>query len=308
MERVTRGRAFLLVNPGSGTGSPTAGELVAEAAKRGLQVRELDRDDDAETLAREAAAAGAVALGVAGGDGSLAPVAQVALDADLPFVPVPYGTRNHFARDVGLERDDPIGALEAFQGAERRVDVGFAQDRLFLNNVSLGLYASLVHDPARETKNRVVAALRLIPASLGRSRRPLTLRFEQEGRWEEHRALLCQVANNAYELSSMAEFGVRPRLDEGLLHAYVIEAVSRRALLALLARAAAKRLGEAEGWHEWASPTFTVDAKRPRIHAALDGEPTVLEPPITFEVRPRALRILVPTRLRDGATEDTSRT
>ena len=244
-------------------------------------------------LARAAAASGAV-LGVAGGDGSLAPVAGVAVEAEVPFVCIPFGTRNHFAQDLGLDVDDPLACLAAFEGLERRLDIGRAGERWFMNNVSLGLYASFVHDPARKTRNRLVALFRLLPAALGRSRTPLDLSLQVEGREEHRSALLLLVASNAYELTTLAELGERKRLDEGQLHAYVIEAVSRRRLLALLARAVLGRVEDAEGLSEWAAPSFGVAASRDRLHAALDGEPVVLSAPLELEVRPRALRVLLP--------------
>src|SRR6266498_5564921 len=123
---------FLLINPRSGKGRPRVDELAAAARERGIEVHGLREGDDPGELAGQA---GADALGVAGGDGSLAPVAQVAIERELPFVCVPYGTRNHFARDLGLDRDDPFAALAAFEsGREVRIDVGRANGRLFLNN------------------------------------------------------------------------------------------------------------------------------------------------------------------------------
>src|SRR5918992_558854 len=112
---------LLVVNPRSGSGSPDAPELVAEAQRRGIRTHVLGEADDAETIAREA---DADALGMAGGDGSLGRVAAVAIERDLPFVCIPFGTRNHFARDAGLDRHDPIAALDAFAGRHRRIDVG----------------------------------------------------------------------------------------------------------------------------------------------------------------------------------------
>jgi diacylglycerol kinase family enzyme len=231
---------------------------------------------------------------MAGGDGSLAAVAEVALEHDVPFVVLPFGTRNHFARDLGLDGADALGSLAAFHGEERRVDVGAVNGCLFVNNVSLGVYASFVHDPERKTRNRFMAFVRMAPAVLGRSRRPLELSFEADGSREQHLALVVLVANNDYRLTSMADLGERTRLDEGALHAYVIRAVDRRALLGMLARAVAGRVEEAEGWVEWASPGFSVESGRPHLHAAIDGEPVVLDPPLEFEVKPRALRVLVP--------------
>ena len=121
------------------------------AREKAIGTRLLRPGEDAAAVAAEAAS-GAKAVGMAGGDGSLAAVAEVAIERDLPFVCVPFGTRNHFARDLGLDRRDPVAALEAFAGEERRVDVGRAGERLFLNNVSIGAYASLVH--GREAHRR----------------------------------------------------------------------------------------------------------------------------------------------------------
>ncbi|MDQ4030007.1 MAG: diacylglycerol kinase, partial [Actinomycetota bacterium] len=161
---------LLLVNPQSGSGSPDAEQLTAEARRRGVDARILTREDDPAELARTA---DAEALGVAGGDGSLGTVAAVALERGLPFVCVPFGTRNHFARDVGLDRDDPVGALAAFaDGRERRIDVGRAGERIFLNNVSLGIYASLVHRREHARRRRdALARMRAVWLTL-RNPRP----------------------------------------------------------------------------------------------------------------------------------------
>src|SRR5207244_7920258 len=132
----------------------------------------LRRGEDAVALAQ---AADAAALGVAGGDGSLAAVAAVAIERDLPFVCIPAGTRNHFARDLGLDRDDPLAALAAFSGPERRIDVGRAGDRLFLNNVSLGLYARLVHRREQHRRRREALARLRAPLILLAHRPPLAL-------------------------------------------------------------------------------------------------------------------------------------
>src|ERR671935_1004323 len=140
--------AFLLVNPRAGTERPSAEELVAAAQERGIRTHVLREGEDAAELAR--AAADASALGVAGGDGTLGPVAAVALERELPFVCIPFGTYNHFAWDAGIDRDDPLGALHAFEGEEQRVDVGRLGDgRVFLNTLPFGLYASLVAEEDR---------------------------------------------------------------------------------------------------------------------------------------------------------------
>src|SRR5439155_22981194 len=167
--------------------------------------------DDLDELAREAPVG---PLGMAGGDGSLGVVAGVAIERDLPFVCVPYGTRNHFARDLGLDRDDPLGALAAFdEGAERPVDVGRTNGRLFLNNVSLGVYARLVHRREQHRRRREALARLRALAIVATHREPVGITID--GTPVEAHVVL--VANNSYTLELLS-LGERERLDEGCLH------------------------------------------------------------------------------------------
>jgi diacylglycerol kinase family enzyme len=259
---------FLLVNPRAGDARPSADELCRAAEERGLAVHLLRSGEDAAELARHA---DADALGVAGGDGSLAPVAAVAVERDLPFACVPFGTRNHFARDLGLDRRDPLAALDAFSGAERRIDVGRADGVLFLNNVSLGAYARLVHRrERRRRRGEALAAVRALGRALRTSDR---LRARLDGRSLRARVLL--VANNHYQLD-LFSLGERNRLDEGLLHAYAATGVLPWS------------------WHEETGERFRLEASASRLRAARDGEPVELEPPVDFVIEPRVLRVLVP--------------
>jgi diacylglycerol kinase family enzyme len=258
---------FLIINPRSGKGGPEVSELRAEAERRGIATHVLRENDDPAALARGAEPP----LGVAGGDGSLAAVAEVALERDVPFVVVPYGTRNHFARDVGLDRDDPLAALDAFAGRELRVDVGRANDVLFLNNVSLGLYARLVHRREGHRRRRQLFAQLRALAMLARRPRPLGMTID--GRPVEARVVL--VANNLYKLDLLS-IGERERLDEGLLHFHVAHGWLPTS------------------WDDESGERFTIDAAPGRLRAAVDGEPEELETPIRFEIRPQALRVLLP--------------
>jgi diacylglycerol kinase family enzyme len=258
-------RGFLLVNPGSGDGD--GDEIAAAARARGLTVQLLRPGDEP---ARIAANADTDALGVAGGDGSLAPVAEVAARRGLPFVCVPAGTRNHFARDLGLDRSDPIAALAAFEdGVEQRVDLAFAGDRPFLNNVSLGLYATLVHRREHHRRRRQALARLRALAALATHRSP-TLRLGSR----ELDVDVLLVANNAYDLDLLT-LGERERLDEGLLHVYGVGG--------LLPSLRCEQQGA----------TLTVDGSG-TLRAAIDGEPDTLATPIVFRIEPQALRVLVP--------------
>ena len=259
---------FLLINPRSGGSRPAPEEVAAAARERGISVHVLGENDDVEALAREAEAD---TLGMAGGDGSLAAVVAVALERDVPFVCVPFGTRNHFARDVGLDGNDPLRALDAFGGEERRVDVGLVGERVFLNNVSLGVYARLVHRRERNRRRRELAA-RAHALWLSLRDRGSTV-FLVDRRVVSARVLL--IANNAYTLSPLS-VGEREQIDAGLLHLYVANGVLPGA------------------WDELSGERFTVDADRHHVRAAIDGEPALLETPIEFSIAPRALRLLVP--------------
>jgi diacylglycerol kinase family enzyme len=243
-------------------------ELRERAHALGVETHVLGEGEDAAELAR---AADADSLGIAGGDGSLAPVACVALERDLPFVCVPYGTRNHFARDLGLDRNDPLAAVEAFSGIERRIDVGRADGDLFLNNIALGLYAQLVHRREHHRRRRDalarIRALLLLMRQRGREQAVLI-----DGRPISASVIL--VANNAYELD-LFNVGARERLDEGRLHLYVAHGWGPRT------------------WEEHAGTEFTIESEA-KLQAAVDGEPTEMGPPTRFSIEPKALRVLVP--------------
>jgi diacylglycerol kinase family enzyme len=242
--------------------------LRERATALGVQTHVLGDDEDAAEVAH---AANADSLGVAGGDGSLAPVAEVAVERDVPFVCVPYGTRNHFARDLGLDRNDPLSALEAFSGVERRIDVGRADGALFLNNVTIGLYAQLVHRREHHRRRRdalaSIRALMLLVRQRGREQ-PVLI----DGRAVSASVIL--VANNAYELD-LFNVGERERLDEGRLHLYLAHGWRPRT------------------WEERAGTEFTIESTV-KFQAAVDGEPSELSPRVRFSIELQALRVLVP--------------
>lgn len=260
---------YLVINPRAGTERPSAEELVEAAQKQGIRTHVLREGEDAAELAR--AAADASALGVAGGDGSLGPVAAVALEHGLPFVCIPFGTYNHFAWDAGIDRDDPLGALRAFAGEERRVDVGrLGDDRVFLNTVSFGLYAALVAE-----EDRVGSRLR---ALLRRVVRGGHVRLRIDG--EPVTARIVVVGNNVYRLHPL-DLGTRPRIDEGILHLGIARGLLPRS------------------WEERRGARFTIEADAPSLDVAIDGEAVRLRPPVELRVEPRALRLLVAERGED---------
>ena len=276
-------KSILFVNPKSGGGKAEQVSLADEARSRGIETVELQRDDDLEALARAAVARGADALAMAGGDGSQAIVATAASEAGLPYACVPSGTRNHFALDLGVDRDDVVGALDALVDAgERRVDLGEVNGRVFVNNVSLGLYAEAVQrSEYRDAKMRTI--LDTIPDIVGPDVDEPQMRWTGPDGGEHHEAVAMLVSNNRYRLGRPLGSGTRPRIDDGLLGIAVVEAP--------------RGPGKApqRPWRDWSAATFEVDADRP-VPAGIDGEATVLEPPLRFRIRSGALRVRVARR------------
>ena len=175
-------RAVLFYNPKSGGGKAERFKLADEARKRGIEPIELKLGEDLETLVRGAVDRGADGLAMAGGDGSQAIVAKVAAEVGLPYACIPAGTRNHFALDLGVDRDDVVGALDAFvDGGARTVDLAEVNGRVFVNNVSLGVYAEAVQrSEYRDAKLRTL--LDTVPDALGTEGRGPRPALDRAGR------------------------------------------------------------------------------------------------------------------------------
>ena len=284
-------RAVLFYNPKSGGGKAEKFKLAEEARRRGIEPIELKLGTDLEQLVRDAVADGADAVAMAGGDGSQAVVAMVAAELDLPYACIPAGTRNHFALDLGVDREDVVGALDAFvNGGERRVDLAEVNGRVFVNNVSLGLYAEAVQrEGYREAKLRTI--LDTLPGVLGPEGEGLDLRWTGPGGHEHSSGAAILVSNNRYRLGKAVGSGTRPRIDDGLLGVTVASSLTRRG--------GHRRLPQ-RPWREWSTPEFEVDADG-MIAAGIDGEAMRLDPPLRFRIRPGVLRVRI-ARAHPGAS------
>jgi diacylglycerol kinase family enzyme len=279
-------RPVLFYNPKSGGGKAERFALADEARARGIEPIELGPPWDLEGLVRDAVAGGADGLAMAGGDGSQAIVAAIAAELDLPYACVPAGTRNHFALDLGVDRDDVVGALDAFvDGGERRVDLADVNGRVFVNNVSLGLYAEAVQRPGyRDAK--VKTLLDTVPDLLGPHAPGLDLRWTGPGGHEHSSGVAILVSNNRYRLGRAVGSGTRPRIDDGRLGITVAGAPAGRGDTGHLPQ---------RPWREWTAPDFEVDADDP-VPAGIDGEAARLDPPLRFHIRPGVLRARVARR------------
>jgi diacylglycerol kinase family enzyme len=277
----------LFVNPHSGEGAAEEVGLAAAARQRGIEVVELGAGMDLTKLVHEAVEKGADGLAMAGGDGSQALVAAIAAEHDLPYACIPAGTRNHFALDLGVDREDIVGALDAFvDGGERLVDLGEVNGRVFVNNVSLGVYAEAVSQEGyREAKLRTL--LDTLSESLGREGEAQELRWRDPDGTEETSTALILVSNNQYRLGPTLGSGTRPKLDDGLLGVVDFHPP-------------VPGQSQSPRWREIETPELEIKADGP-IALGIDGESITLEPPLRFRVRPRALRVRI-ARKHPGAS------
>lgn len=283
---------MLLINPRSGGGKAERFGLVAECRRRGIEPLVLEPGDDLVVLAEAAVARGADVIGMAGGDGSQALVAGVAARHGVAMVVVPAGTRNHLAMDLGLDRRDVVGALDACATAvERVVDLGDVSGQPFVNNVSLGLYAAIIRSPAYRNA-KVDTTLSALPGLLGPGSEPFDLRFTDPAGRRHTGAHVVQVCNNAYG-RTIRTLASRPRLDSGRLAVIALTLPEGPPEPAVIAAIAAGRPERVPGYLAWETLTFDVDSGGP-VDAGIDGEAVRMTPPLQFTIRPAALRIRLP--------------
>ena len=287
-------RPYLIMNPRSGGGKVGQFELDTKATALGADVALLAGPErlDVAQLARTAAADGADLLGVAGGDGTQALVAGVAAELGLPFLVLSAGTRNHFALDLGLDREHPDAGLDALaDGVELAIDLGLIGDRTFVNNVSFGAYADIVQSPAYRDDKRGTT-LQLLPDILaGHRGARLSVRVDDETTIDGPQALL--VSNNPYGMGDLAGLGRRARLDTGRLGVVAITVDSAAMAAGLLSGSRAK------GLRSLVAHEVVVDSDDPEIPVGIDGEAVLLPTPVRCSIRPLALRVRVP-RTRPG--------
>ncbi|MEV7887056.1 diacylglycerol kinase family protein [Streptomyces sp. NPDC088357] len=289
-------RPFLIMNPRSGGGKVDRFGLKEKAERLGARVVLLDPDEqqDITALAQAAVAEGADLLGAAGGDGTQALVAAVAAEHGIPFLVISAGTRNHFALDLGLDRDDPSACLDALRdGVELRVDLGFAGDRPFVNNASFGAYAAIVQSPSYRN-DKIGTSLDLLPDLLtGQQGARLTAKAG-DTTLDSPQAVL--VSNNPYRTGDPFGFGRRDRLDTGVLGVLGVRVDSAADAAALLLDpepAALTVLTVRE---------VVVEADGSEVQVGLDGEALVLPSPVHCRIAPGALAVRVP-RKRPGVVQ-----
>jgi diacylglycerol kinase family enzyme len=279
---------YLIMNPRSGGGKVDKFDLKRKAEALGAEVFLIGGPEpvDVAEVARRAVAGGADLLGVAGGDGTQALVAGIAAEHGLPFVVISAGTRNHFALDLGLDREDPAACLGALSdGVELRVDLGMINGQTFVNNASFGAYAEIVQSPAYRDDKRNTT-LDLLPDML-QGHRGARLCARADGT-QIDRPQAVLVANNPYGTGDIAGMGRRARLDRGVLGVVAVTVSSA-------AQAASLLYGRhAAGLSVITTRQIEITADTAQIPVGVDGEAIVMPVPVTCTVSPGALRVWVP--------------
>jgi diacylglycerol kinase family enzyme len=279
---------YLIMNPKSGDGKVGRFDLKRKAEALGAEVFLLGGPEhvDVAEVARKAISEGADLLGVAGGDGTQALVAGIAAERGIPFMVISAGTRNHFALDLGLDRENPAACLAALSEAvELRIDLGVINERIFVNNASFGAYAEVVETPAYRG-DKLGTTLNTLPELL-QGHRGARLHAQADGtQLEAPQALL--VSNNPYGTGDIAGLGRRSRLDRGLLGVVGITVSSAGQAAGLL------RGSHATGLKLLTTGKITITADEPQIPVGVDGESVLMSTPVTCTVSPGALRVWVP--------------
>ena len=283
----------LIINPHSGSGKAAKIGLIDSAEKLGIETVVREKGQKLGRLAETAVDNGCDHLIIAGGDGSLARVANVAIKRDVPFSCIPSGTRNHFAMDLGLDRADPIKALDAaFGGVEVRVDVGRVGKRLFLNNVSFGMYADAISQKGyRDHKAESMAKV------AGENIEEVNTRFsvtDPDGVLHDEVGVLL-VSNNPYRFIGAPDFAGRARLDTGTLGVVLTNRVDDDQID--FRHPQVKR---------WNAASLTIESTDKKISAGVDGSLHKMKAPVDVHIDHKALRVVLPTRLVDQIVSEST--
>ncbi len=290
-------KGTLLINPSSGARLAPAEMTAIEEASRaaGLEVLQFTPSLDVAQAIRQRTSEGVRLFVAAGGDGTVHSAVQSLINTESILGVLPIGTYNHFARDLGIPlawRD----ALEvAVSGATSQIDCGRANERFFVNNVSMGLYPELV--ARRESRGRGYPRWKArIWAAYGtlRSYPHVTVTLETEHHHEMIRTHVLMVSNNSYDLSRIGVEAPRATLKEGRLSVYWLPHLPRLSLMKFVAHYLAGRVHEAPGFRSFRTQRMRVESSRRSLHLGIDGEVFSVAMPLVITIVPKSLLVKVP--------------
>jgi diacylglycerol kinase family enzyme len=298
----------VIVNASSGTGANGAlkerlDELFARAgvvanvalAQSGHQISEL---------AKRAALGDADVIVAGGGDGTINSVASQLLNTTKTLGVLPMGTMNHFAKDLHIPLELDAAVETIIKGQVTNVDLGEVNGHVFVNNSSLGLYPNIVRE--REKQQRLgwgkwpayvwaaIAVLRRYPF--------LSIRLDADGKEFASRTPFVFIGNNEYEMETL-NIGGRTCLDAGELSLYVTNRTGRLGLVRLAWRALFGGLRQEKDFLAMCTKEIWIETRHKRLRVALDGEVTVMQPPLHYRVLPGRLRVLAPANIPTPSEE-----
>jgi diacylglycerol kinase family enzyme len=276
---------------------------LVEQAEQAFRAARLDvRVETLEPDALQSRAEALVVLGemdaivIGGGDGTVGAVAGLLAETDVALGVLPLGTLNHYARDAGIPADIEAAVSVIADGHIRHVDVAEVNGRVFVNNSSVGLYPLMVRDRERQQEHLGRGKWPAMARAAGRAVWRLSkwrLRISADGETARLETPILFVGNNRYE-TGLFGLGTRASLDEGKLYLYAIKAGSRFGFAKAMLRALLGRLDQARDFVIVSGCEARIDSPRARLQAAADGEAVVLETPLRYRTRPKALKLIAP--------------
>ena len=289
-------KAAILINLGGGSAKRDLVEKAIAGLRLGEEAQWLDGNEIAQA-AKRAVEGGARLVVAGGGDGTLSCVAGALAGTGAALGILPLGTLNHFARDLGVPLDLAEAAAVIAQGRTRAVDVAEVNGRVFVNNSAIGLYPLMILD--RDSQQRrlgrskrlamIVASLRTL-FRFHHRRLTLTVNDERSGRIDTP---LLFVGNNDYRIDLGAP-GQREKLDGGQLCVFVLRKQTRRGLIAATVRALLDRSRDADMVRIDGVERLHVSSRRSRLAVSLDGETALMDTPLDYRIRPKALKVVAP--------------
>jgi len=286
----------IIISAGAGPGdNSNAAARLGQIFEEKLDISFAESGAEVVELARQAASGPYEVVVAGGGDGTVNSVAAAVIESGKILGVLPLGTLNHFARDLGIPFDLEAAARTIVDGQTIEVDVAEVNNRIFLNNSSLGLYPMIVRE--REKIQRLgyrkwpaffwatIQALRRYPF--------LNIRLHANDELHDRTTPFVFVGNNEYAMD-LLNVGVRDRLDKGVLSIYITHRTGRLRLITLALRAVLGRLRNDKDFLALRSDEVAIHTHHKRLRVAFDGEIEVMKPPLEYRVRRRALRVIVP--------------
>jgi diacylglycerol kinase family enzyme len=259
---------------------------------------------DIVEMAQKAARSTYQTIVAGGGDGTVSAVASALIGSEKTLGVLPFGTLNHFAKDLNIPLDLEAAARVIIEGHSTQVDVGEVNGRVFINNSSLGLYPDVVRRREQRQKLGYGKWNSLVRSAFKVLRRYpfLDIRVNADGKEMVTRTPFIFIGNNAYEMESF-NIGGRTCLDEGHLSLYMTPRVGRFGLVQLAVRALFGKLNQAKDFVSLCKDEIWIETRRKQLRVAMDGEVLMLETPLHYRVRPGALRVFVPAKIEDKTNE-----